>query len=476
MDPKWMKELENASAKFHISRLEALKVNTQQQLEVAFGNQLDGIDQMARNVYQDEYYRTAFEIMKGNEVGFNIGTIDSKKLDQVIKKPWAADGSNFSDRVWANKNQMVNALHQEMTRSFIMGGTPDDAIAAMTAYLADKTTNAKHKAARLVQTEQAYFSSAAQKDCFKDLGVEEFEIVASIDAYTCEICGAMDGQHATMDVFQAGVTAPPFHPFCRCTTVPYFNDEWSAGERAARGEDGKTYYVPSDTTYSKWKTAFVFDHSLLSDSESELGKFKTQILGDKHFSEIEYQRLKTKFSHGSDDAKAAYNKYVSGSEHIADFNYPDVPKYDKGKIYLNLPNELENERGEFVTWFHEHGHLIDELSGNVSQNASFLDALDLDFIDIQHRMSYNDIAHDLNSMRKHSAVSDIFDALSDGEIKGVAGHPKRPDGSSYWTDQTICQEAFAHMFECQFDEVRYAEMKKYFPKALEQFEKILKVV
>jgi hypothetical protein len=52
---------------------------------------------------------------------------------------------------------------------------------------------------------------------------------------------------------EPGVTTPPFHPNCRCTTVPYFDDMKDVGERAARGEDGKTYYVPSDVTYNKWK-------------------------------------------------------------------------------------------------------------------------------------------------------------------------------------------------------------------------------
>lgn len=44
VDPKWMKELENASARFHISKLEALQIHTQQQLELAFGNQTDAVD------------------------------------------------------------------------------------------------------------------------------------------------------------------------------------------------------------------------------------------------------------------------------------------------------------------------------------------------------------------------------------------------------------------------------------------------
>lgn len=53
-------------------------------------------------------------------------------------------------------------------------------------------------------------------------------------------------------------------------------------------------------------------------------------------------------------------------------------------------------------------------------------------------------------------------------IKGCAVHP-----TGYWNDATIAKEAFAHMFECQFDKVRYEEMKKYFPNALQEFEKML---
>lgn len=106
-------------------------------------------------------------------------------------------------------------------------------------------------------TEQAFISSAAQKDAFTDLDVEEFEIVATLDSRTSEICQEMDGQHFPMKDFQPGVTAPPFHVWCRSTTVPYFDDEWSGGERAARGEDGKTYYVPSDMTYPEWKESLV---------------------------------------------------------------------------------------------------------------------------------------------------------------------------------------------------------------------------
>ena len=258
MNQQWMKELENASARFHISRLEALKLRTQQSLEVAFGNELDSLDGMVKRLYQSGYYHTCFEVQKGFNIGWEIGQIDERKLQKVISKPWAADGKTFSDRVWQSKTTMVNELHQQMTRTIIQGKAPDEAIKSMTKYLQNKTNNAKYNAGRLVMTEQAFISSAAQKDAFNDLDVEEFEIVATLDSHTSDICREMDGKHFPMKDFQPGVTAPPFHVWCRSTTVPYFDDEWGrSGERAARGEDGKTYYVPADMTYPEWEKAMV---------------------------------------------------------------------------------------------------------------------------------------------------------------------------------------------------------------------------
>lgn len=71
IDGQWEKQLENASARFHISRLEALKLQTQQQLELLFGNQLDSIDTSMRDIYTDGYYKTAFELMKGTGIGIS---------------------------------------------------------------------------------------------------------------------------------------------------------------------------------------------------------------------------------------------------------------------------------------------------------------------------------------------------------------------------------------------------------------------
>lgn len=91
----WVKQLENASARFHISRLEALKLQTQQSIEVMFGNQLDSIDNTMRNVYKSGYYHTAYEIQKGVGVGWDFSALDDKQISKVINKPCGDNKQKF---------------------------------------------------------------------------------------------------------------------------------------------------------------------------------------------------------------------------------------------------------------------------------------------------------------------------------------------------------------------------------------------
>lgn len=251
----WMKELENASAKYHISKLEALKIHTQQSLESLFSKQGLTVSGALSDAYTSGYYHTVYELQKGFNIGWDIAGIDEAQLEKVLAKPWAADGYNSSERIWKNKDKLISEVHTELSQNIMLGADPQKAIDA----LAKKMNTSKHNAGRLVMTEEAYFSSTAQKEAFQELGVEQFEIVATLDSHTSEICRMMDGKHFPMTDFQPGATAPPFHVYCRSTTVPYFDDDFGQiGERAARDEEtGKTYYIPDDMKYQDWEDTFV---------------------------------------------------------------------------------------------------------------------------------------------------------------------------------------------------------------------------
>lgn len=262
----WMKQLENASAKVHILRLEAMKLQIQQHSELLYTKYHNGVTDHLNKSYADRFYRTAYEIQKGTGVGSNLAELDTRKIDKILTTTWATDGKNFSDRIWNNKDKMIKELHRELSQSIIRGEDPKKAIDSLS-----KTLNASKKnVGRLVMTEMAAVTSAAQKDCFKELDVEQFEIVATLDSITSKICQNMDGKHFKMSEWEVGVTAPPFHVWCRSVTVPYFEDNYGlVGERAARDEDGNTYYVPANMTYPEWKKSFVDGESKTKDTKDK---------------------------------------------------------------------------------------------------------------------------------------------------------------------------------------------------------------
>lgn len=251
INQQWMKQLENASARVHISRLESLRLHLQQHIEKLYGGQIEGFERLMKEVYQEQYYQAIFEVQKAFGIGFTLQALDENVLTKVISKPWTADNMTFSAKIWRDRNLLIDTLHKEMIQSFARGEGPE----RMISVIQKKMNTSRANAARLVQTEQAFFSASAQKEAFKELDVERYEIVATLDSRTSEICQSMDGKVFEMSEYEPGVTASPFHPRCRTTTAPYFDDNF--GKRFARNRDGKVIYIPSNIKYSEWKKRFV---------------------------------------------------------------------------------------------------------------------------------------------------------------------------------------------------------------------------
>lgn len=253
INQKWMKQLENASARVHISRLESLRIQMQQHVEKLYDGQIEGFERFIKEQYQSQYYHTAYEVQKGFNIGFTMQALNDRLLDKVISKPWTADGMTFSRRLWRDKNVLIDTLYTELVRTIATGKHPEDIVKVLHQKLG--SANTKYQIRRLVMTESAFFNAAAQKEVFNELDVDKYEIVATLDGKTSDICQSMDGKVFKMSEYEPGITANPFHPFCRTTTAPWFPDDYS--QRAARGRDGKVYYINSNIKYPEWKERFV---------------------------------------------------------------------------------------------------------------------------------------------------------------------------------------------------------------------------
>lgn len=252
LDAAWLKKLENASTRFHISCLEAVQTGIQQQLELLYGNQVDSLDALLKKVVGNGYTHTAFEVQKGVGLGWDITGLDQKKLETLLSKPWTTDGRTFRDRCWLNKNDLVGSVSKSLTQGLLRGDSP----AKITTAIQKQFGVHRYKAGRLVNTETTYFNAVATKECYKDLDVEMVEIIETLDSHTCSICGGLDGKVIPISQYEPGVTVPPFHPNCRGTTAPAIDPKY-AGERAARNADGDVYYVPANMKYADWVQTFV---------------------------------------------------------------------------------------------------------------------------------------------------------------------------------------------------------------------------
>lgn len=353
LNEKWMKQLENASARVHISRLEAMKIQLQQELEVLYAEYNNSVDEYLKNVYQDDYYHTAFEVAKGTSVGVDLHKISTADIEQVLKKPWLSDGKEFSSRIWDNKDKLVNLLDRELTQQIIRGTDPQKTINAV----ANKMNVSKSQAGTLVMTEAAAASSAARKQVFEDLDVERYEIVATLDLRTSEICRDMDGKVFKMPEYQPGETAPPFHPRCRTTTVPWFEDFQGNGKRAASNpETGKAEYVPENMTYKEWYRIYVEGNPSAelvmkktkneSADRKQYRRYKETLGGEAPKSFEKFQDMKYTKKERWEELKEAYRdvnwqkkaqeKRSSGEGHSTPFQSEPNSVYDnyKGDVLL----------------------------------------------------------------------------------------------------------------------------------------------
>ena len=328
VDGRWMKQLENASARVHISRYEAMLLQIRHNLEMLADSQHKSMGDLNAELFTQSYYQAIYEVQKGLGQGSEFGILKPDLVNAVASKPWALDGKNFSDRIWENKEKLINELQSNLTQSLIRGDAPDQAIKT----ISERLNVSKRQAGRLVMTESAYFSAEGQKLAYQELDIEEYEIVATLDFKTSDICRELDGKVLDMKDYQPGVTAPPFHPWCRTVTAPYFDFDDNYTTRAARGADGKTYYVDGKMTYKEW-----YDKHVKSNPQAVLAE---KMQKNRYTDQKQYEKYKAVL--GKEGSKS-FGEFQNRKYQDAG-NYEVLKKYYAyGKRY-GIPAGLSFER------------------------------------------------------------------------------------------------------------------------------------
>lgn len=246
-------ELERASIRYRVTRLEALEMELKAQIAPVYGLADELTYKMLAELYRDQYARTAFEIFHGTcvmDTTFAMPNFDL--VENLIRTPWTTDGQTFSYHLWQDQNKFCQSLIDSLFEMFTLGEGYDVAARRLREQYGGMLSDCQ----RVIYTEAAFFQGLAQNKCYQDLGVERYQFLCELNVGVCKKCKRIDGKVFSMSERRVAVNAIPMHPRCRCVEIPYINDRNIPGyieeTRSGRNQHGKSVLLPADMTYEEW--------------------------------------------------------------------------------------------------------------------------------------------------------------------------------------------------------------------------------
>ena len=210
---KYLMEYKKLSARAKVTRLISLLDTINVELSKISVTVQTTIEDYLIGLYTDEYSDILKEFNIKNDTNINTDAIK-----EIINYPYA--GKQFSDRVWSNKEKLLNYIENDLTTGLIRGLS----IQKMSRQLMDKLEVLYYEAERLVRTETNYIQNQAHMQGYKDAGLKRYRIDAHLDSRTSDICRELDGKVFNMEDAVVGVNFPPLHPSCRTRITPVVDD------------------------------------------------------------------------------------------------------------------------------------------------------------------------------------------------------------------------------------------------------------
>ena len=229
-----------------------LKMNASQKAEVGIKSMLTvmgkklgdsevtKVADILANVFKDTYYKNAFVQESGIDIKLKFNILKKEYVNSAVNAKYK--GEFFSERIWAQKADMIDKLQDSLIET-MNGETTIDKVARDIKNTFNTTA---YESQRLVNTENARVQTQASNDIGHDTGVDQQMYSATLERNTCEECGALDGK--VFDIDDDSKPEIPVHPLCRCCwiNVPYKG--WQATQRK---DNGTGELIPNQT-YTDW--------------------------------------------------------------------------------------------------------------------------------------------------------------------------------------------------------------------------------
>ena len=201
--------------KMKTSRLEVLQANIKlHQYDLAL-SEFEIIDKHLTESIRRE------NLFSAGVLNMTLGSFEASKVsaDSIVYANF--NNATWSSRVWERQSELRDIVKKGVADTVLRGRGTNILI----NNLKKEFDVSYGYARRLAVTESARVYSEAQKANYEANGVEEFEVMTELKA--CKICQPFNGKIFKVSELVPALNAPPFHPNCRCTTVPHFRKKQS---------------------------------------------------------------------------------------------------------------------------------------------------------------------------------------------------------------------------------------------------------
>ena len=203
-----------------INRLELLKKNIELELLAMYSEE----ERMMLDHFTQE---ALYEYERLSGILGKTVTTTKKELTAMVNASFK--NATWSTRLWDNQDALKKSLDRQLNRAMVQGLNPRETARA----IRDEFNTSVYNSERLMITEQGRLRIDIQKDSYKQLGIDKYEVIVEPDG--CDICKEHDGKVYNVKDMRISENAPVFHPFCMCSTSSYIDREEWEEDLEARG-------------------------------------------------------------------------------------------------------------------------------------------------------------------------------------------------------------------------------------------------
>lgn len=165
------------------------------------------------------------------ELGFgeNFYSMNPDIIRKLVNGKWA-DGKNFSDRIWGNRQKLANYLNNDFAAGIARGDNYQKLVRNLQQRFGDVSRRDMY---RLIYTEGTFAMNEGMITPFES-DFEEYRFSIA-DSNACGKCQAINGKKFYIKDRKAGINFPPLHSFCRCSFTIEIPDNFIEQYEAKHG-------------------------------------------------------------------------------------------------------------------------------------------------------------------------------------------------------------------------------------------------